>query len=263
MTFTLSVNTDIVFGESDPRDAVEAVAATGAEALEYWGIESTDREALKEGCEDHSLDISASTCLGVAGNSGGEGPSMTDPDLHEEAVRDLERSVALAAEIDIEAMIVTVGPDRDLPPGTEHRAIVRALRAAAPAAEDAGVNLVLEPLNLPVDHAGYYLDSSYEAYEIVDAVDSPNVGVLYDVYHQQITEGNVIQNITEHAAFIDYVHVADVPGRHEPGTGELHYENVFAALDDAGYDGYVGLEYSPSDGADPAATVEAVLDTAP
>lgn len=263
MTFTVSVNTDIVFGEGDPLDVVEAVADTGAEALEYWGVESTDREALRERCDEHGLDISASTCLGVAGNSGGEGPSLTDPDRHEEAVRDLEQSVELAAEVGIGAMIVTVGPERDRPPGTEHRAIVRALREAAPAAEDAGVDLVLEPLNLPVDHAGYYLDSSYEAYEIVDAVDSSNVGVLYDVYHQQITEGNVVQNVTEHVEFIDYVHVADVPGRHEPGTGELHYENIFAALDDAGYEGYVGLEYSPSDGASPAATVESVLDMAP
>ena len=158
--------------------------------------------------------------------------------------------------------MVTVGPERDdLPPGAEHRAGVNALRDAAPAAEAAGIDLVVEPLNNPVDHPGYYLDSSYEAYEIVDAVDSPAVSVLFDVYHQQITEGNVIQNLTEHVEFVGYVHVADVPGRHEPGTGELNYARVFEALDDAGYDGYVGLEYSPS--TDAAEAVERVLELVP
>ncbi|RKD88879.1 TIM barrel protein [Halopiger aswanensis] len=105
---------------------------------------------------------------------------------------------------------------------------------------------MVEPLNNPVNHRGYYLDSSYAAYEIVDAVDSPVVSVLFDVYHQQIVEGNVIANLTENLEFVGYVHVADVPGRHEPGTGELNYWCVFEALDEAGYDGYVGLEYAPA-----------------
>ncbi|WP_049904094.1 hydroxypyruvate isomerase family protein [Halococcus agarilyticus] len=261
MTFTISANTDIVFGESDPREAVAAAAETGLDAIEYWSVDSTDREELRAACDEHGLAISASTCFGHAGNSGGEGPSMTDPDLHEESVADLERSVEMAAEIGIETMIVTVGPERNLPPGTEHRAIVRTLRAVAPEAEEAGVSLVVEPLNRAVDHGGYYLDTSYEAYEIVDAVDSPNVGVLFDVYHQQITEGNVIENFSEHVEFIDYFHIADVPGRHEPGTGEVNYENVLEAIDETGYDGYVGLEYSPR--SDAEETVESVLDSVP
>ena len=105
---------------------------------------------------------------------------------------------------------------------------------------------MVEPLNSAVDHPGYFLTSSYEGYDILEAVDSPNVKLLYDVYHQQITEGNVIQNVTDHIDLIGHVSVADVPGRHEPGTGELNYENVFSALDDAGYEGYVGLEFSPT-----------------
>ncbi|ELZ28047.1 Hydroxypyruvate isomerase [Halogeometricum pallidum JCM 14848] len=262
MSFTVSANANIVLGVDDPVDAVAEVADLGLEAVEFWGIEDVDPEALRDRCAEHGVVVSASTCVGVAANTQGKGPGLTDPSRHDEGVADLERSVELGEAVGVDALVVTVGPERDdLPPGAEHRAIVNVLRDAAPAAEAAGIDLVVEPLNNPVDHPGYYLDSSYEAYEIVDAVDSPAVSVLFDVYHQQITEGNVIENLTDHAEFVGYVHVADVPGRHEPGTGELNYARIFEALDEAGYDGYVGLEYSPS--TDAAETVESVLDLVP
>src|SRR4029077_17233792 len=113
--------------------------------------------------------------------------------------------------------------------------------------------VVLEPLNVLVDHAGYYLVTTAEGLEIVDEVASPNVKLLFDIYHQQISEGNVIRNLTENLAKIGHVHAADNPGRHEPGTGELNYAVIFRALDAAGYDGHVGLEYRPS--TDPAETL--------
>ena len=262
MSFTISANVDMTLGDDSPAEGVEHAAGLGLEAIEFWGADSADPEGLRAACDEHDVAIASTTCVGVAANTGASGPSITDPSLHEKAVADVEHSLDLAADVDAEALIVTVGPERDdLPPGAEHRAIVNVLRDAAPAAEDAGIDLVVEPLNNPVDHRGYYLDSSYEAYEIVDAVDSPAVSVLFDVYHQQITEGNVIANLRQHVEFVGYVHVADVPGRHEPGTGELNYRNVFAALDEVGYDGYVGLEYSPSTDVDE--TIEDVLELAP
>jgi hydroxypyruvate isomerase len=128
----------------------------------------------------------------------------------------------------------------------------------APDAEEAGVTLVLEPLNTAVDHPGYYLTSTAEGIEIVEEVGSPSVQLLYDVYHQQITEGNVIDTITDHVEHIGHIHIADVPGRHEPGTGELNYANVFDAIDDADYEGYVGCEFSPT--GDPDAAMADVLE---
>jgi len=113
--------------------------------------------------------------------------------------------------------------------------------------------LVIEPLNVLVDHPGYYLTTSAEGFEILDEVDSPNVKLLYDIYHQQVTEGNLIATITSHIAQIAHFHVADVPGRHEPGTGEINWVNVLRAIDEAGYAGYVGLEYMPT-----GATVESL-----
>lgn len=262
MNFTLSVNASMTLGHDRPSDAIERAASLGVDAIEFWDVGSVDAESIRTACEEHGVGVSASTCVGVAANTSGTGPGLTDPSVHDEAVADIERSLELGDAVGVDALVVTVGPAReDLPPGTEHRAIVNVLRDAAPAAKRAGIDLVLEPLNTRVDHPGYYLESSYEAYEIVDAVDSPAVSVLFDVYHQQVTEGNVIQNLETHVEFVGYVHVADVPGRHEPGTGELNYEHVFAALEDAGYEGHVGLEYAPSRPVDE--TIEDVFDIFP
>lgn len=145
------------------------------------------------------------------------------------------------------SLIMTTGQARnDITRYKQHTNIVLALKAAAPYFEDAGITLVLEPLNTLKDHRGYFLDSSYEAFGIIEEVGSPAVKLLYDIYHQQITEGNLIPTITENIRHIGHFHAADVPGRHQPGTGEINYANVFAAIDKLGYNYYVGLEYSPT-----------------
>jgi hydroxypyruvate isomerase len=108
------------------------------------------------------------------------------------------------------------------------------------------VTLVLEPLNIKVDHPGYYLQTAKEGFEMIDEVGSPALKMLFDIYHHQIMEGNVIADITKNIAKIAHFHVADVPGRHEPGSGEINYANVFRAIASSGYQGFVGLEYKPS-----------------
>ena len=174
-----------------------------------------------------------------------------------EFLGELRRALAAAERLDCRCLIATTGNElAGIPRSAQREAVVLALRAAAPLCEAAGVTLVLEPLNVLVDHRGYFLPGSAEAFAILDEVGSPAVKLLYDVYHQQITEGNLISTITANVGKIGHVHVADVPGRHEPGTGEINYANVLRALDAAGYGGYVGLEYLPR--ADAAETLQAV-----
>ena len=120
--------------------------------------------------------------------------------------------------------------------------------------ESEGIILVIEPLNLTIDHKGYYLSKSSEAFDIVSEVGSPNVKVLYDIYHQQVTEGNIINTIRENIDLIGHFHAAGLPGRQELNRGELYYPAVFDAIDHAGYQGYVGLEYMPA--GDPLASIE-------
>jgi len=120
------------------------------------------------------------------------------------------------------------------------------LKAIAPLAEKAGITIVLEPLNTLVDHPGYFLDSVDLGAQLVREVANPKIRLLFDIYHVQVMQGNLIERLREHLDVIGHVHVADVPGRHEPGTGEINYRNVFKSLKEAGYDKTVGFEYVPT-----------------
>jgi hydroxypyruvate isomerase len=131
--------------------------------------------------------------------------------------------------------------------------VLAGLKTIAPLAEKAGVTLVLEPLNIYVDHPGYYLHGSALGFDLIRAVDSPNIRLLYDIYHMQVMEGNLITSLTHNLDVIGHIHVADVPGRHQPGTGEINYANVFKALKEAGYEKYIGLEFAPTVASEQAA----------
>jgi hydroxypyruvate isomerase len=108
---------------------------------------------------------------------------------------------------------------------------------------------VVEFLNTSVDHPGYFLDRVTDAVELIRRVDSPQVRVLFDIYHVQVAEGNVIERLRANVEHIGQIHFADVPGRHEPGTGEINFRNVFRAIYELGdrYPGYVTAEYHPTD----------------
>jgi hydroxypyruvate isomerase len=171
------------------------------------------------------------------------GHGIVHEDAKEAFVSAMKETVAAAKIIGCKLIVVTSGNERlDVPRGVQHQNIVDALKEIVPVAEKEGVTVVLEPLNVLVNHKGYYLTATAEGVEIIKEVGSENVRLLYDVYHQQITEGNLIQTIRENIAYIGHIHVGDVPGRNEPGTGEIHYKNVFKAIADTGYDGFVVFE---------------------
>ena len=121
-----------------------------------------------------------------------------------------------------------------------------ALKEAKPILEDSGVIIMIEPLNTLVNHKGYYLWSSVEAFDIIREVEHPLVKVVYDIYHQQVMEGNIIPNIVNNLDCIAHLHSAGHPGRHELQFGENDYNFIFDAVDKAGYPGACGLEYGPT-----------------
>ncbi len=118
------------------------------------------------------------------------------------------------------------------------------LSFAAPALEKEGVRLLIEPLNSR-DIPGFFLVHTAEALRIKSLVNHPNLFLQYDVYHMQAMEGNLIQTITANLTSIAHIQIADNPGRHEPGTGEINFANIFRLLDSEGYAGWVGCEYLP------------------
>jgi hydroxypyruvate isomerase len=234
----LSVCVEMIFTELPFLERIGAVADSGFEAFEFWGWRNKDVDAILRSKKEHGLAISS-----LSVDPGGRIVDYSTKDVFIKGLRD---SIEVAHKLGCERLIVTTGNEMiGVPRVVQHQNIVKILKEAAKLAENANVTLVLEPLNVLVDHKGYYLYSSGEGFEILREVDSPNIKLLYDIYHQQITEGNLIDTITKNIKLIGHFHAADVPGRHEFGTGEINYSNVLKRIDELGYGGFVGLEFMP------------------
>jgi hydroxypyruvate isomerase len=247
--FGLSAYLNLLFDEGSLPERVERVAAAGYDGFEVYGFDQ-DLEAVAEARDEHGLEW--------VYLSGGR-PDFTDPAAHDAAVESIEASLALAQEYDIHSLNVKSGAVQEgVDAETQRESVISVLREAAPVAEDAGVTLVLEPLNTRVDHPEQFTTTAGEGAEIVRAVDSPNVRLLFDFYHEQIMHGDVIRSFREAVDVVGHVHLADNPGRHQPGTGEINYGSVFDAIAETGYEGFVGCEFTPTAGSDPEAVLREV-----
>lgn len=155
----------------------------------------------------------------------------------------MESTVELAKRVGARWCTVVPGAiDPSLLPEQQTANVVEHLRHCADICEKAGVILVLEPLNY-MDHPGCFLQRAAQAHQICRMVGSPAVKILFDIYHQQITEGNLIHNMADAWDEIAYIQVGDVPGRKEPTSGEINYKHIFQWLHDRGYTGVVGMEH--------------------
>ena len=166
-----------------------------------------------------------------------------DPDRRREFLTDIRSSVEVARRVNATWMTVVPGHvdlRQDMGYQTAH--VVETLKQASAILEPHGLIMVLEPLNFR-DHPGLFLTKAAQAYEICRAVDSPVCKILFDIYHQQIQEGNLIPNIDKCWDEIAYFQIGDNPGRKEPTTGEINYYNVFKHIADNGYTGILGMEH--------------------
>ncbi len=245
----LSVCICMVFREHDFVERIAKVAEAGFPAFEFWGWSGLDLDAIARAKDQAGVELAA-LCVDSADpevKKGMSAGSLVNPDCRGAFLAAARETIEVANRLGCKTIITTVGNAQPhLTDDQMHQSIVEGMKAIAPEAEKAGVTFVVEPLNTLVNHKGYYLWSSAEGFDICREVGSPAVKLLYDIYHQQIMEGNLIQTITENIDLIGHFHAADVPGRHEFGTGEINYRNVLARIAETGYDGYVGLEYSPT-----------------
>lgn len=244
----LSACIEMLFREHPFDERFAAAKECGLGAVEFWGWEGKDLDSVERLLHQNGLTLAA-FCVGSRDSEVAaewNSKKLLDRSGIKAFTSAVRESAAVAKRLGCETLIVTCGQERnDMTRAQQHTNIVLALRAGGEVAGEQGITLVLEPLNVLHDHRGYFLWSSYEAFGIIEEVGSPAVKLLYDVYHQQISEGNLISNIRNYAHLIGHVHIADVPGRHQPGTGEINYKNVFTALDSAGYDKFTGMEFSP------------------
>ena len=225
------------FGKMDFCEAIAKIAQLGFDAAETYNWKSLDLDAVRNACEQSGVEL-LSMCTTEF--------NMTNPAKREDWLNGLKESCAAAKRVGASKLITQVGADTGEERARQHDSIVAALKQAKPILEDSGVTIMIEPLNIYVNHPGYYLWSSREAFELIREVDHPLVKVVYDIYHQQVMEGNIIPSITQNLDCIAHLHSAGHPGRHELQFGENDYKVIFAAVDKAGYTGACGLEYGPT-----------------
>ncbi|MEM9367062.1 MAG: TIM barrel protein [Planctomycetota bacterium] len=235
--FQPSVCIDAVFESVPEPEAIARVAEAGIPAIEFWAWWEKDLDAILRSTRQHSLAIAACCTRFV---------SLTDATKREAYLQGLSESIEAAKRLDCPTLISQVG---DALPGidrsVQRASLIEGLRRAGELLDGTDIKLVIEPLNDRIDHPGYFLVFSNEAFDIIDAVQHENIQVVFDLYHQQISEGHITRRAVERISDIGHFHAAGNPGRHDLQVGELNYRNIFADLAGTGYSGYVGLEYWP------------------
>lgn len=238
MKFSLCI--EPVFENLNFYDRIAKAKELGCDAIEFWdpwaGGE-IDPKKIGETAERVGIPVAA-CCINQAWTY-----RMNFP--WEIVKANVEKSLEIAKQIGCKTLIGLSG-ELECKTDSQKILIVENLKRTAEIAEKAGVTIVLEALNSLYDHKGYYLDSSYVGFEIVKAVESPSIKLLYDCYHMQLMEGNQTNQIKENIKYIGHFHSAGVPGRHELHIGEQNYPFIIKAAEDAGYDRYFGFEYWPT-----------------
>lgn len=239
-----SVCIEMFFPECAHEARLEPIGQAGFDTIEFWSPYDKDLNAL--GKEAARLGLQVALFSGHRRHS---------PVLAEDRngfLEELQRNAATARALGCPRLMVlsdALEPDGAAKPARlsdaqKRKHLERALSEAAALAAREGVQLLLEPLNLR-DHPNYFLHRSADAFELVRAVGSPHLKVLYDVYHMQRAEGHLLETIEAQLPQIGHFHVAEVPGRVEPGDGEIHHANLFARLKAWGFMGVVGFECRP------------------
>ena len=235
------------------EDRFAASKRDGFEYCEFWTWKNRDWVRVKKTIVDSGIKIAAF--------SGDDEYSMINPDENSIYVDFLKKSMEKAKDIDCNYLVIHSdalnmdGSAKEIGKHLSYEAkllnMYKVLESIALFAEKENVTLVLEPLNTrvgePRSHKNYFLEYPEPAFELTRQVGSGKIKILYDIYHMQLMAGNVIKTMGKNIDQLGYIHLADVPGSHEPGTGELNYDNILKALDSMGYAGFVGFELLPSE----------------
>src|SRR5919198_2181536 len=238
--FKLSVMLWTVYKDLPFEQRLEKVSEAGYHSVELvreyekWSPDDFRRFNSKKNSLALTFDAIALVNKGIA-----------DPSERSAFLEELNRLLPIADKLESPGMIVLSGNKvSGLSREQQHQSCIEGLKRAAEIASRQNVTLLLENID-PEENPEYYLASVAEGFEIVRQVNHPHVKFLYDFYHEQIAEGNLIKKLEKNIAQVGVVHIADVPGRHAPGTGEINYSNIFRKLAELKYDGYAAMEFVP------------------
>ena len=231
-----------LFAEEAPAfaDRIRAARDAGLDGVEFWRWTNKDLDGIEAALNETGLPL-----VGIVAE-----PMipLTDPGRHDEFLDGLDASIRTARRLGAPVLIAQTGNLLETPREAQRQALVDCLRRAADRLAGTGVVLAIEPLNTRVDHVGYFLNSTAEGLDIVDEIGRPEIRIVYDIYHAAVMDEAIAPVLEGRLDRVAHVHLADRPGRGEPGTGSLDWQARLTWLKRAGYDGFVGLEYRPSRG---------------
>jgi hydroxypyruvate isomerase len=238
-------NVSILFKEVPLLERFGRAAEAGFSAVEFWWPSGEDLGEVERAIKDAGLEVALFN-FDAGDMPAGERGLVSDPSRKEQFQNNVPVALNLAERLGSRRLNVLAGHEIPGMDRAEQLALAREnVRFAADSAAERGIEVVVEAVNT-FENGPYLLYTTDQASEFVRSVERDNVKLQYDVYHMQRMEGNLVATIREHIDEIAHVQVADSPGRGEPGTGEIRYPYVLGQLEEAGYDGYVGLEYNPT-----------------
>lgn len=238
-----------LYSEIPFLDRFKAAKDDGFDFVEFWSWTDKDLDAVKAAAQ--------AAGVGISGFNGDADYSLIDPTHKEKYLAFLRQSVAAAQKVGARSVTihsnalgdggVVVNHYTELSDTVKICSMYDMLLECAKIAEESGICMNLEALNITTDHVGNFLAHTQMAAEMTRLIGSPKLKILYDVYHMQLNEGSLCDTIVKYADQLGHIHVADAPGRHEPGTGEINYTKIFACLEEVGYKNIVGFELFPKD----------------
>lgn len=240
-----AANLSMLFTEYPVIERFDRAAAAGFSAVEFLFPYAEDVDAIRSALDRNGIEQILFN-LPVGDFAAGERGMANNPAKVSEFKDGVQRAIEIAGKLGVGRINCLVGLSvPDVSAEVQWGTLKENLAYAATEMQAAGIMQVLEPLN-PFDAPGYFIPTPSMGFRLVEEINHPNLLLEYDVYHAQRTEGNLVQTIRQKIQRIGHVQVADSPHRNEPGTGEINYPYVLAALDETGYDGWVSLEYKPS-----------------
>ncbi len=238
---------ETLFTEFPIEDRFKAAKDAGFDCVEFWSWSDKNLDALRS--------ESVKAGIGVSSMSGDMSYSLVDPKHKQAYIAFIKKSMEAAQKIQCGTLVIhsnalgeagrVVNHYSNLSHTVKLCSMFDTLKDLAPIAEDAGITLVLEALNTTVDHVGNFLERTSMGAEMTRIISSKNIKILYDIYHMQMNEGSLCDTLSEYIDQIGYIHAADTPGRHEPGTGEINYPHLLRHLEQIGYNGIIGYELFP------------------
>ncbi|MCM0613625.1 hydroxypyruvate isomerase [Marinobacter sediminum] len=241
-----AANLSMLFTEVDFTERFARARAAGFEGVEYLFPYAYPKDLLRRILKDNNLTQVLFNLPPGDWNAGERGIACL-PDRVEEFRAGVDEAIDYARALDCKQLNCLAGlKPATLDEGEAWQTLVANLAYAAEKLAAEGITLCLEAINSRVDMPGFVLDTSGKVLAVIEELDAGNVRLQYDLYHMQIMEGDLIRSMECLLPWIGHIQFADNPGRHEPGTGEINFSNVFAAIDRMDYEGWVSAEYRPS-----------------